>query len=125
MNERNEKFWFGFFLGGLLGALTLFFIGTKEGKKAGKQIKDKGGDLIDTIQDRLEELKKRGKELAEQGEELKETVEEQVQEKKVSITEDAKDKIDTVLAKIEELQERGRQVTETIRKEFKNIPKKS
>ncbi len=124
-SRDDNKFWFGFFLGGLIGAITLFFVGTKEGKKAGKLIHDKGEDLIGDIQERLDELKKKGKELAIQGEELKEEMLENIEEKKENITDDVKAKIDSTLAHIEEIQERGRQATASIRKEFKNLPKKS
>jgi gas vesicle protein len=125
-DHRDEgKFWFGFFLGGLLGAIILFFIGTREGKKTGKLIQERGEDLVDDLQGRLEDLKKKGKELAEQGQELKEQVMGTIEEKKENLTNDAKEKIDTALAHIEEIQERGRLVTENIRKEFKNLPKKS
>ncbi|MBI4066469.1 YtxH domain-containing protein, partial [Candidatus Gottesmanbacteria bacterium] len=71
-NERHDnRFWFGFFIGGLLGAILLFFMGTKEGKKTGKLLEDKGNDLLDELQEKLEEMEKRGKELVKQGEELK------------------------------------------------------
>lgn len=124
-NHNDNRFWFGFFFGGLIGAIVLFFLGTKEGKKAGRLIKDQGEDIIDTIQDRLNELKIRGKELADEGEALKAEVIDKVGQEKEKLTDDAKEKIDTVLAHIEEMQERGRQATATIRKEFKNVPKKS
>lgn len=125
-DHKDNKFWFGFFFGGLLGAIVLFFIGTKEGKKTGKLFKDKGEDIIDDLQDRLEELKKKGKELAEQGEDLKEQIASEIEDKKEVLTEEVSEKLDTALSHIEAIQERGRETTASLRKRlFKNIPKRS
>jgi gas vesicle protein len=124
-DHDDNKFWFGFFLGGILGAIVLFFVGTKEGKKTGKVLQTRGEDLIDTIQERLEELKDKGRELAKEGEELKEQVMEKFDDRKDKLTKDVTQKIDTALAHIEEIQEHGRETTASIRKAFKNLPKKS
>lgn len=126
----DNKFWFGFFLGGLLGAIVLFFAGTKEGKKAGHLLqrkgKELGDDLVDELQERLEQLKAKGKELARDGEELKQEIAEKLVDKKDEFTKDISEKIDTTLSHIEAIQERGRQATAEMRKGlFKNIPKKS
>lgn len=104
--ERSHdlRFWVGFFIGGLLGAIVLFFMGTKEGKRTGE-------DLLDDIRDKIEGVVKKGKE--------------QIEEKKEVVVKSASESIDTALAHIEELQERGRQTTATLRKQFKNLPKKS
>ncbi|MBI4062429.1 YtxH domain-containing protein [Candidatus Gottesmanbacteria bacterium] len=99
-NHRDIRFWVGFFVGGLLGAIVLFFMGTREGKKTGE-------DILDDIRNRLEGVVKEGKEI------------------KKEVIESTSEKIDTALAHIEELQERGRQTTATLRKQFKNLPKKS
>jgi gas vesicle protein len=123
--ENDNKFWFGFFFGGLIGAIVLFFIGTKEGKKTGKLVQDKGQDLIDIIQDKLEDLQDKGKELAKQGVDFKEEVVEQIEGNKDKITKEVVAKLDTTLSHIEEIQERGREATADIRKMFKNLPKKS
>ena len=125
--HRGEgKFLFGFFIGGLIGALVIFFLGTKEGQKTGKLLKRKGEDVLDDVQEKIEELEQRGKELVKQGEAIKEQVLENLEEKKEAVTETAVEKIDTALAHIEELQEHGRQTTASLRKRlFKNLPKKS
>jgi gas vesicle protein len=124
--HRDGKFWFGFFAGGLIGAVVLFFLGTKEGKKAGRLLEDKGKDLLGDLEDHLSELEKKGKELARQGEDIKDEVMETIEEKKEILTEGATEKLDTALAHIEKLQEQGLQTTSTLRKHiFKNIPKKS
>lgn len=125
-NERHDnRFWFGFFLGGLLGAILLFFMGTKEGKKTGKLFEDKGKNLLDELQEKLEEMEKRGKELVKQGGEIKEQVIDELKEKKEDLTDAAAEKLDTALAHIEKLQEQSVETTKHIRQRFfKNLPKK-
>ncbi|KKU83489.1 hypothetical protein A2973_02090 [Candidatus Gottesmanbacteria bacterium RIFCSPLOWO2_01_FULL_49_10] len=123
--ERNNKFWFGFFLGGLLGAILLFFMGTREGKKTGKALEDKGKDLLEELQDKLEEMENRGRELVKQGGELKEQVIDEIKEKKEDLSEAAVEKLDTALAQIEKLQEQSVETTKHIRSRFfKNLPKR-
>lgn len=124
-NSPDTKFLFGFFLGGILGALIIFFLGTKEGKKTGKLLESKGKDFIDELQDRLDELEIQGKQLAKKGEELKDQIAVQVEDKKQVISHDTAVQVDSALAQIEEIQEKGRLTTANIRKKyFKNTPKK-
>lgn len=129
MNTNRDhidgKFTFGFFIGGLLGAIIIFLLGTKEGKKTGIAIGEKGSELIDEVMDKITTLEKRGKELLAEGEALKDHVADQIIEKKEELTGDVTQKLDSALAKIEAIQERGRETTASIRKKFKNIPKKS
>lgn len=114
----DGRFMLGFFVGGLLGAIVLFFLGTKEGRKAGKLLERKGKDVLTDLEEKLEDLEKKGKEIVKQGEELVEGKSELGQE----ITE----RLDSALAHIEEIQERGRETTAGLRKKlFKNLPKKS
>lgn len=124
-NEQPDgRFLMGFFLGGIIGALIIFFLGTKEGKKTSKLLERKGKDFLDELQEKVEDLESHGKELVQKGEELKEKVVEEIEEKKEKLTEEASEKIDTALAHIEKIQERGRQTTASLRKKFKNLPKK-
>ena len=85
MSDDNHgtdmKFLAGFFIGGLLGAATIFLIGTKEGKKYKKILTDKGQDVLDELTDQVEDLEKKGKELAKQGEVIKEQVLEKLEDK--------------------------------------------
>lgn len=119
------KFLIGLFIGGLVGAFIIFFLGTKEGKKAGKYIEEKGKDALDDLHDQIDELEKKGKELVTKGEAIKEQVIEQFEEKKEEITERATEKLDDALAQVEKLQEQGRDTTAELRKRiFKNIPKR-
>jgi len=120
------KFLAGFFIGGLLGAATIFLLGTKEGKKYKKILENKGKDVIDDLEDEIEVLEQKGKELARHGEVVKEQVMEKLEDKSEELSESATKKLDSALAHIEEIQEHGRETTASIRKRlFKNLPKKS
>lgn len=123
-NNHDGKFLFGFFIGGLIGALIIFFLGTKEGKKTGRILETKGKDLIDDLEEKLDLLQEKGKELVRQGEEMKEKVMDSIGDKKDEVTEAAAEKIDVALAHIQEMQQKGAETTATLRKQFKNIPKK-
>ncbi len=123
-HSNDGKFLFGFFIGGLIGALVIFFLGTKEGKKTGRLIERRGKDLLDDLEDRLDELQARGKDLVRQGEAIKEKVMDSLEEKKEDITDSAVERIDSALAHLEELQHQGAETTATLRKKFRNIPKK-
>ncbi len=131
MNDEQHhgtdiKFLAGFFIGGLVGAATIFFIGTKEGKKAGLMLRKKGEDVLSELEDQVEELEKKGKDLVKQGEAVKEQVMEKLEDKSEELSESATKKLDSALAHIEELQEHGLDTTSSLRKRlFKNIPKKS
>lgn len=129
MSENRSPgggFWIGFFIGGLLGAVTLFFLGTKEGKKTGKLLESKTKDFLEELEGKVEEMEAKGKELAKQGEQLKDSVLEKLEDKRETLTEDATQKLDSALAHIESIQEKGMETTSEIRKKlFKNIPKKS
>lgn len=130
MSEEHHgadiKFLAGFFIGGLIGALIIFFIGTKEGKKAKILLEKKGKDVLDDLEDEIEVLEQKGKELAKHGEVVKDQVIEKLEEKSEELTESATRKLDSALAHIEEIQEHGRETTASIRKRlFKNLPKQS
>lgn len=123
--HRDGKFWVGFFIGGLLGAILLFFLGTKEGKKTGKLLEHKGKDILDELGEKLEALEQKGKELAKQGEAIKDDVIEHLENKKEQLTDRASEKLESALTHIEKLQEEGLETTKTLRRRiFKNLPKK-
>ena len=109
MNENSQshhgtdiKFLAGFFIGGLVGALTIFFLGTKEGKKAGKFLQQKGENVLGELEDQVEELEQKGKDLLKHGEEIKEQVMEKIEDKSEELSETATRKLDSALAHIEE-----------------------
>lgn len=123
----DMKFFAGLFIGGLVGALVIFFLGTKEGKKAKVLLERKGKDVLDDLEGEIEELEQKGKELARHGEVIKEQVMEKLEDTSEELTESATKKLDSALAHVEELQEHGMQTTASIRKKlhFRNLPKKS
>lgn len=119
------RFFLGFFIGGLIGAVIIFLLGTKEGKKTGKILEEKGRSLLDDLQDKIGELEKRGEALVKQGEEIKEEVVDRLADTKEELTQSASIKLDDALAHIERMQEQGRDQTAELRKRlFKNLPKR-
>ena len=123
--RADAKFLVGLFLGGIVGALIIFFLGTKEGKKAGKLIEEKGKAALDDLHGAVDELQQKGKELVKQGEVIKEKLVENIEQSKDELTQATTEKLETALSKIEELQEQSMTTTAEIRKRFfKNIPKK-
>ena len=123
-HQTNGKFMAGFFLGGLLGALILFFLGTKDGKKTGKMLEKKGQDILEDFQDKLEDIEEKGRDLASRGEEIKDQIVEKLEDTKEDLTEQAANKLDDALSQIEDLNEKTLKTTANLRKVFKNIPKK-
>jgi gas vesicle protein len=123
-HSHDGKFLFGFFIGGLIGALIIFFLGTKEGKKTGRMLERRGKDLLDDLEDRLDELKAQGRDLVREGEAIKERVMDTLEGKKEDIADSAVERIDSALAHLEELQHQGAETTAKVRKHFRNLPKK-
>jgi len=124
-NEKPDgRFLLGFFIGGLIGAIVIFFLGTKEGKKAGKFIEKKGRETIDDIEEKLEEIEEKGKELIEKGEAIKDRVIDRIEDKTDDLSQEVTDRLDRALEKLEDVQKDTLQKTTTIRKHFINLPKK-
>jgi gas vesicle protein len=125
-NHNHEgKFLMGLFVGGVIGALTLFFLGTKEGKRTGKMLKNKALDTVEDLEDKLDELKNKGLEITKEGEDLKEKLLSQVNENKDKITKEVATKMAETLANLEEIQEKGKQTTANIRKSIEETISKS
>lgn len=124
--SRDNKFMIGFFVGGLIGAGLMFFMGTKEGKKVEKMIEKKGKETLGDLEDEIDDLKEKGKELMKKSEVIKDQMLEQLEDKKEDLTVEATKRIDTALAGAEEIQEKGLSATANLRKHlFRNLPKKS
>jgi len=72
-NQNNGKFFSGFLIGFIVGAVVVFFLGTKKGKKLLKTISDKG---IDNVSNLLEEADKTKDfdEILDEGEETEEVL---------------------------------------------------
>ncbi len=115
MNKKQDpSFWFGMFLGGFVGALILYLLGTKEGKKVTKEFEEEGEGFFAEIEKKLIEVEKKGSDFLEHAAESKDEIVETVVKG-----------VDTTLSHIEKLQEHGRATTSQIRKRlFKNAPKK-
>jgi gas vesicle protein len=123
--NSNAKFFIGVVLGGIIGAIILFLMGTKDGKKTRKELEHKGRELLDDLHEKLDEIEEQGRELAEKGEKLKKHLEEEIEDKKEYLTDEATERVDQVLAKVEAIQEKGLVGTTNLRKKlFKNLPKK-
>lgn len=124
-HHHHESFQIGLFIGGLVGALLIYFLGTKEGKKLAKEIQKDGKDWFSDFEGKLGELEKKGVELLHTGQEINEEITKGAKGKKAAVASDALQKADKALAHIEKLQERGRETTSNIRKRlFKNAKKK-
>jgi len=124
-DERPDgRFLLGFFIGGLIGAIVIFFLGTKEGKKAGKLIEKKGRETLDDIEEKLEEIEEKGKELVEKGEAIKDQVIERIEDKTEDVSKEVTQRLDKALEKLEDVQRGSLQTTAKIRKHFVNLPKK-
>jgi len=124
-NERpDSKFLLGFFIGGLIGAVIIFFLGTKEGKKAGKLIEKKGKEALDDLEEKVGDLEEKGKELIEKGEELKDQVIERIEDTTHDVSKDVTARLDKALEKLEDVQKNSLSTTSKIRKHFVNLPKK-
>jgi gas vesicle protein len=124
-NDRPDgKFVLGMFLGGIIGAGIIFFVGTKEGKRTAKLIQKKGKEVVDDLEERVEELEEKGKELLEQGEEIKDRVIDKMKDTAGDVSEEASERLDKALEKLEDVQKGSLQTTTSIRKHFVNLPKK-
>lgn len=124
-HQHNHSFRIGLFLGGLIGGVVIFFLGTKEGRKLSKEIHGKGEGWFSDFESRLYELEKKGLSLLKDGELLKNEVLKSTKVQSDKLSKKAIKKADETLAHIEKIQERGRKTTSSIRKRlFKNVPKK-
>lgn len=116
---QNFGFWFGLFLGGLLGALTIFFLGTKEGKKTAKRLLEKGEEVFGEIEQELGELQEKGKELVKKTEEVKEKIKEKVEGKKEGVETAVAERADAALNKMEEVQKQALATTQEVHSYFR------
>lgn len=123
-SNQDASFWFGLFLGGLIGGILIYLLGTKEGRKLSEELQGKGEGWLAEIEKKLLELEKHGGSLVEKGQELKEQILDKAESTKEHLSDEAVAKVDKALEHIEKLQERGRNTTSAIRKRlFKNTPK--
>lgn len=124
-NETPNNFWSGFLLGGVIAGASVFFLGTKGGKKLledlVEHIEEHDGGLADTV----DTLKEKSVALLEKTQEVKDAVIEQLEAKKDEVSESVVSHIDQTLSSIEDVQKQGIALTEEVHhKYFKKGGKK-
>ena len=127
MSDGNDttKLSLGFFLGGLISAVTLFFLGTREGQKAGRSFEKKGKQFLTLLSDVISELEVQEKTHTESIKKHEHDIQKKAQSTFQTVSAHQTQKIHPTLTYIEELQKRGRGTTERLRKTlFRNVPKK-
>ncbi len=100
--KRESGFWLGFFLGGVIAAVLMLMMGTKEGKRFAKILKGKIEDYLKDIEMGYEDKK------------------EIITEKVEQVKEQVAQKIEEVVPhkKVVEIQEKGRAIAEQIGQNF-------
>lgn len=117
-NEKKGNFWVGFFIGGLLGAVLIFLLGTKEGKRVAKKIMDQGELFEEEIEEKISNLQKKGEALLSEAEGMKERVFKEVVEGKKAVSQQLMGKVDKALSDLEDLQKKGAAVTQDLHHKF-------
>lgn len=120
MSEGNsgKNFWFGFFIGGLVGGFVIFLLGTKEGKKLAAKLQDNAELFEDDLEEKVGKLQKRGEDLVNDARDLKDRVIEEVEDKKNSASEKLVSKMDDTLTRIEDIQKKGVELTREVHHKF-------
>ena len=98
--NNNKGFWVGIFIGGLLAAILLFLMTTKEGKKLAEKLMERIEDVVDDLENNLDEVKDKAVEIKE------------------TMSEKGLEKLDTALTKLEEVQEQAQETTRNLRHRF-------
>lgn len=114
---NNEKqgsgnFWIGFFLGGIVGALIIFLMGTREGKKLADKLLEQAELYEEELEEKVAAIQKKGEELLSEVRDVKEKVVKRVEEGKSAATDTLVTKMDHALTKIEDIQKKGVALTE-------------
>lgn len=118
--NRASNFWFGFFIGGILGAFIIFLLGTKEGKKLAAKLDEKAELFEEDIEGKVGKLQKQGEDLLKQAQDVKDKVTKEFDDKKTAASSKLVDKMDKTLSKIEEVQKKGVVLTQDVhRRHFK------
>src|SRR3989344_4619720 len=80
--KQGNFFWFGFFLGGLIGAFIIFILGTKEGKKLAEKLEEKGELFEEDLEEKVAKLQKKGEDLVAQANRVKENLKNRIEDTK-------------------------------------------
>lgn len=116
--EHGGHFWFGLFLGGLVGGFIIFLLGTKEGKKLIERLIEKTEMYEEELEEKIEQLQQKGEDLAQEVQEVKEKVARKVKEEKNKASETVVSKMDAALSKLEDIQKKGVEVTEEFHRNY-------
>jgi len=116
--NNDKSFLLGLMIGGVIAGGLVFLFGTDKGKEVRKELKERGEDVLDDLDEVLAELEEKRKELKKKAEKVKEEVVQHVGDLKEKASEEVMEKLDDTLANIEALQERGREATATLRKKY-------
>jgi len=116
--KKSPIFWGGFFLGGIIGAVVIFLLGTKEGKKVAGEIVDKAEEYEEELEKKVARLEKKGEEIVAEAEKIKEKVMKDVEKGKKVASEQMLDQLDGTLSKIEGLQKKGVALTEEVHRRY-------
>lgn len=99
-NHDNRGFWIGLLIGGLLIAVLLFLMTTKEGKKIAEKLIERIENLADDLENNVDEVKDKAMEIKEE------------------MSQKGLEKLETALTKLEEVQEQASETTRNLRHRF-------
>ena len=116
--KQGNFFWFGFFLGGLIGAFVIFILGTKEGKKLAEKLEEKGELFEEDIEEKVAKLQKKGEDLFKEAASVKKKVLKEIDEKKEEASDSLISKMDDAFTKITDLQKKGVELTEEVHQKY-------
>lgn len=117
-SSHSATFFVGLFLGGLLGAIVVFLLGTKKGKKILEDALEKVEEYEEGLEDHVATMQEKSEDLLHKVQQVKDAVIEQLETKKEMVSDEVASKIDTALAKIERVQQQGMALTEEVHKKF-------
>lgn len=123
-DSKKGSFWVGLFIGGFLGAIGIFLLATKEGKKVSKNLQKRIDELLEQIDKKITELESEKKQLGKNASMIQTQVKKRIEDKRDEVVKETLGKVDKTLTHLEDLQTKGREMTKNLhQKFFKNIPK--
>jgi len=115
-DHTNSNFWVGFFLGGIIGAFFIFFLGTKEGKKIVEGLIEKIQNYEDDLEEKATALQKKGHQIIKDTIVVKDKVTEELKDGKKILSSNLSKKINKTLNQIEDVQQKGIEFTKEVQK---------
>ncbi len=108
-NGSGGNFFRGLMTGAILGAVAVWFLNqTEKGKEIKKEIKEKGNDVLENLDDLVQNLEEKGEEFKKKVVQVKKEFEEKAKDFRQDIIEEGK----VGLERIEELEEKGHKVAQ-------------